>query len=61
MITLPPGFIGPQEVFESSTETTPDCDTTTPMVYFEKAYEQARENGILPGYALVAGNKDGEH
>ena len=29
------------------------------MVEFEKLYQKALEDGILPGYALLAGDKDG--
>jgi hypothetical protein len=29
------------------------------MTDFEKAYEKAIEDNILPGYALLAGDKDG--
>jgi len=29
------------------------------MADFEKVYEKAIEDKILPGYALLAGNKDG--
>jgi hypothetical protein len=29
------------------------------MENIEKAYEQARESGTLPGYAIIAGDKSG--
>jgi hypothetical protein len=29
------------------------------MTEFEKAYDKAIEDKILPGYALLAGDKDG--
>ncbi|KAF2864801.1 beta-lactamase/transpeptidase-like protein [Massariosphaeria phaeospora] len=31
----------------------------TPAIYFEQAYTQALDNKTLPGYALIAGDKDG--
>jgi hypothetical protein len=31
------------------------------MTDFEKVYEQAIEDKILPGYALLAGDKDGQY
>jgi hypothetical protein len=30
------------------------------MADFEAAYDKAIEDGILPGYALLAGDKDGQ-
>jgi hypothetical protein len=30
------------------------------MTDFQTLYEKARKDGILPGYALLAGDKDGE-